>query len=90
MKILFIQLPLLDHGGGYIAGNVEYAPAQLCGFLKKNYPSTEPQVLPERLSLFASNKKIIEYIEDFDPDILCFTMYLWNAERQLTRQCILN
>lgn len=83
MKILFIQLPLLDHGGGYIAGNVEYAPAQLSGFLEKNYPATEPLMLPGLLSLFASNKMIIAYIKELNPDILCFTMYLWNSERQL-------
>jgi MoaA/NifB/PqqE/SkfB family radical SAM enzyme len=83
VKILFIQLPLLDHGGGYIAGNVEYASAQLCAYIKKKYPSTCPEVLPSVYSLLGSNKKIIDYIHGLKPDILSFTMYLWNAERQL-------
>lgn len=82
-KFLFIQLPLSDHGYNYVDGNVQYAPAALCSFLKKRYNS-EVAYLPEYFVNYASDYSIIKYIIKYKPDCLCFTVFLWNSDRALS------
>lgn len=82
LHILFIQLPLINHGYDYIYGNMEYAPASLAGFVQAIAgEKTEVHLLPRYLSLFASDSKIVSYVDEIKPDIVCFTVYSWNAER---------
>ncbi|HOO70586.1 MAG TPA: radical SAM protein [Spirochaetota bacterium] len=83
MKILFIQLPLLDHTQGYLLGNIDYAPASLAAFITKNCPDAEIALLPRVLSLFGSDRHIVRYIVNSRPDVVAFTAYLWNIERSL-------
>ena len=83
MKILFIQLPLIDHSYGYINGNIDYAPAVISSFIKKNYPEIICETLPSVISNFCSDERIIKYAVSESPDIICFTSYLWNVERNL-------
>ncbi len=85
MKILFIQLPLIDHSSGYVFGNIEYAPSALSGYIRKKYgKQVRTSHLPFMLSGFASDSVIEKYILMEDPDIICFTCYLWNIERNLS------
>ncbi len=81
-RFLFIQLPLSDHGYNYVDGNVQYAPAALSAFLKNKYDS-EVAYIPEYFINYASDYSIIEYIIRYNPDCLCFTLFLWNCERAL-------
>ncbi len=84
MKILFVQLPLIDHSYAYLQGNVEYAPASLCAYLDRHYRQqvqTEP--LPFPLSAFASDQVIARYLLRREPSMVAFTSYLWNIERNL-------
>ncbi len=83
MKILFIQLPLNSHASDYIPGNIEYAPAVISSFLKKNFKAIDGETLPALLSGFASDTTIIKYINEVSPDIISFSCYLWNIERHL-------
>lgn len=89
MKILFIQLPLVDHSHGYINGNIDYAPAVISSFIKKNYNEISCITLPFVLSNFCSDEIIIKYTVSVSPDIICFTSYLWNVERNLRLSKIL-
>lgn len=85
-KILFIQLPLIDHSYSYIQGNVEYAPASIAAFLRYTCSTAEASVteyLPSIISNFGSNNTVISYIVKTKPDIVAFTSYLWNVERNL-------
>jgi radical SAM superfamily enzyme YgiQ (UPF0313 family) len=83
MKLLFIQLPLIDHSYGYVNGNIDYAPAVISSYIKKSYPDTICETLPSVLSNFCSDERIIKYTVSESPDIICFTSYLWNVERNL-------
>jgi len=83
MKILFIQLPLIDHSYGYVNGNIDYAPAVISSYIKKNYDDIICQTLPSVLSNFCSDEIIIKYAAAEAPDVICFTSYLWNVERNL-------
>lgn len=84
LRMLFIQLPLINHGYDYIYGNIEYAPGALAGFARHITGGTASvNVLPRELSLFASDRMIVSYVADLKPDIVSFTLYSWNAERSL-------
>lgn len=83
MKILFIQLPLLDHGYNYILGNVPYAPSSITAYIRKHHKHIEIDHLPFVMTNFASTGVIIKYIVNTNPDMVCFTSYLWNIERNL-------
>jgi len=83
MKILFIQLPLIDHSYGYVNGNIEYAPAAISSFIKRNFSDVICDSMPSVISNFCSDELIIKYAVSTSPDIICFTSYLWNVERNL-------
>lgn len=83
MNILFVQLPLQDHSYGYINGNIDYAPAALSGYILKRFKHVQCQSLPFVQANFASNERIVSYILKTQPDLLSFTCYLWNVERNL-------
>ncbi len=84
MRILFIQLPLIDHAYGYVYGNIEYASASISGFIRNKFSkSVETIQLPFVLTCFGSDSLISRYILKTDPDMICFTCYLWNIERNM-------
>lgn len=83
MKILFIQLPLIDHSYGYINGNIDYAPAVITSYIKKRFNDIICHTLPSVISNFCSDEIIVKYIKAESPEIICFTSYLWNVERNL-------
>jgi radical SAM superfamily enzyme YgiQ (UPF0313 family) len=83
MKILFIQLPLIDHSYGYVNGNIDYAPAVISSYIKKNFNDILCLTLPSVLSNFCSDELITKYAAAESPDVICFTSYLWNVERNL-------
>lgn len=84
MRIIFIQLPLLNHANDYSMGNVELASATITGYIYtySDYP-VEIETLPNVLTQFASDRIIGKYIISSRPDIVAFTCYLWNIERNL-------
>ena len=89
MRILFIQLPLAHHSRGYINANVEYAPAAISGFIKSNFQGHYCETLPNVISAHCSDEVIVNYIINSSFDIVCFTSYLWNIERNLRISALL-
>ncbi len=83
MKILFIQLPFIDHAYGYVNGNIDYAPAVISSYIKKNFKEVTCETLPAVISNFCSDDIITKYAVSIAPDIICFTSYLWNIERNI-------
>lgn len=83
MKILFVQLPLVDHGLNYTAGNQQSASAALCGYIRKNFSGIIAEYLPSPAANLLSDDMITTWVVRKDPDILCMPTYLWNAERNL-------
>lgn len=83
-RIIFIQLPLINHSYDYIQGNIEYASAAIAGYINKNVSSEHVAYpLPEVLAQFGSDSMIVAYILASSPDIVAFTCFLWNIERNL-------
>ncbi len=94
MKLLFVQLPLIDYGYNYILGNVPYAPAALASFVDHiSGGRAATELLPCDIANFASDDVIVNYVCRAHPDIVCFTSYLWNVERncdiagEIRRRC---
>lgn len=84
ITILFVQLPLLDHGYNYIQGNVPYAPAAMAAYLRRyHHDAVAVDHLPFVMANLCSDRVIRRYIAGAMPDILCFSCYLWNVERSL-------
>ncbi len=84
-RILFIQLPLINHGYDYIQGNIQYASAAIAGYILKNITrNIEIQNLPSVLTQFGSDSIIIKYVVNYKPDIVAFTCFLWNIERSIS------
>ena len=84
ITILFVQLPLLDHGYNYIQGNVPYAPAAMAAYLRRyHHDAVAIGHLPFVMANLCSDRVIRRYIAGAMPDILCFSCYLWNVERSL-------
>ncbi len=84
MKILFIQLPLIDHSYNYIESNVPYASGTLASYIKKNFDNVETIVLSEEILNYSSDNIIANTVISNEPDIIAFSNYLWNVERQLS------
>ena len=83
-SILFIQLPLLDHSYSYIQGNFPCAGAAMMGYIRRHIcRDTAMEILPYMFANFASDGVILRYIKDKKPEIVAFTTYLWNLERNL-------
>ncbi len=84
MRILFIQLPLLDHSHAYVLGNMPVASACTGGYIKKQLKGiAEIEYLPFVIENYSSNHIIAGYVRKLVPDLVCFSSYLWNAERNL-------
>ncbi len=82
--IIFIQLPLINHSYDYVQGNIEYAPAAMAGYIHTTISHEYTMyVLPSVLAQFGSDSVIIKYITAIKPDIVAFTSYLWNIERNM-------
>jgi radical SAM superfamily enzyme YgiQ (UPF0313 family) len=89
-RLLFVQLPLINHSYDYIQGNIEYASASIAGYIINHITSNiEIHNLPSILTQFGSNSMIVKYITRTNPDVVAFTCFLWNIERNLSiAQCI--
>ncbi len=84
-KIIFIQLPLINHTYDYIQGNIEYASAAMAGYIFKNITrDIEIHNLPSVITQFGSDSVIDKYIANIRPDIVAFTCFLWNVERSIS------
>ncbi|MGB4270144.1 MAG: radical SAM protein [Spirochaetota bacterium] len=82
MNIVFVQLPLLDHGYNYILGNIPNAPSTLQAFCLGNYRTKINAIqLPQTIQNFGSDPLIIDTILHHNPTHVAFSCYLWNVER---------
>ena len=86
IKLLFIQLPLIDHGYNYLDGNVFTAPSAISAYISRNFNDyiEDLYVIPAEIQNFASNKIILKIALNYKPDLILFSNYLWNAERHIS------
>lgn len=96
MKVLFVQLPVQEPSFEGTRSNVPLAAgylaawAEKCGLLKRD----EWRILPREVVDYASDRALVEAIaaafgpnpasdEGGVPEVVAFSLYLWNLERSL-------
>lgn len=83
LKCLFVQLPVISHDLKYNFAHCPYASYILAAYLKKYLNNVDVVRLPDFIEVFGSDNLIVENIIKINPDVLCFSVYLWNVERSL-------
>ncbi len=85
MKGLWIQLPVPDFNFYYLDSNVSLA-AGLILLKNRNFLRDRKifiEVLSQEIASLASDRYLIDYILDGGYQILFFTSYMWNVERNI-------
>jgi radical SAM superfamily enzyme YgiQ (UPF0313 family) len=85
MKVLFVQLPVQEPTWDGIRANVPLAAGYLAAWAEKLglLSREEWKILPHEIVDFASDRGLVEAIAAEAPDLLAFSLYMWNLERSL-------
>ncbi len=83
MKIVFVQLPVQDPSWESARANIPLAAGYLAAYAEKQGLITreEWQMLPREVADYGSDTAVAEAIARAEPDLVCFSLYLWNLER---------
>ncbi len=81
MKAILLQLPIQGHDFFYSNENIPLAAACLQAIGTNE--DAEVKLLPNPLMSYGSERAIIEYLLDAEPDMVGMSCYLWNLERSL-------
>ncbi|WP_461834347.1 B12-binding domain-containing radical SAM protein [Desulfothermus sp.] len=80
---LFVQLPVVSHDLRENFAHIPYTSSLLSCFLRSVIKNIEVICLDKKVETFGSDSMIIKTIVDIEPDVVCFSLYLWNVERSL-------
>ena len=85
MKILFVQLPVQDPSWESAKANVALAAGYLSAYAEAKglLARGDWKLLPRELSDYGSDTAIVEAILAFQPEMVAFSLYIWNLERSL-------
>jgi radical SAM superfamily enzyme YgiQ (UPF0313 family) len=85
MKILFIQLPVQDPSWESGRANVPLAAGYLAAFAEKRglLARDEWSILARAVSDKGSDAAVAAAAAEGEPDLVCFSLYLWNLERSI-------
>ncbi len=81
MKVLYLQLPVMDFGYDYWGADHPLAGGYMAAYCLSRGLKHEPLFLPQKVTSFASTLAILEEILELEPDVVVATLYLWNIER---------
>ncbi len=81
MKVLYLQLPVLDFGYDYAGADHPLAGAYLASYSMARGIAHEPIFLDPGLSGFASTPALLREILAREPQVIVATLYLWNVQR---------
>lgn len=83
-RLLFLQLPCLDNGVAACRENVYLAAGYLRFSMERTAEARHHEVvIPPQDTDLLDDSRLVKYIADLNPDVLCATLYLWNVERSL-------
>lgn len=82
-KLVATQFCIPDLDPLAYRSNVHLAPGYLVGYAKPYFPKIEFIITPRIYTDLLSDEAFIYYIMTIRPDIMTFSLYLWNIERTL-------
>lgn len=81
MRVLYLQLPVLDFGYDYWGADHPLAGGYMAANCMARGLDHEAIFLPRGLTSFGSTPALEKRVLDIDPDVVVATLYLWNVER---------
>lgn len=81
-QVLLIQLPLPQLNFGHQTGNIPFGAACLKQ-AAQTIDDVKIDIMPQDLASYWGDAAILDYIEQRRPEIIGFTLYLWNIQRTL-------
>lgn len=81
MRVLYLQLPVLDFGYDYAGADHPLAGGYMASYCLARGVAHEPVFLEPWLTSFASNPVLLKEILSKEPHVLVATLYLWNVQR---------
>lgn len=82
-KVLFTQFAIPSYDTLEYRSNVHLAPGYLVGFLKDKFPDIEFVISPRIYTDVLSESDFIDYVLELAPDLISFSLYLWNIDKSL-------
>ncbi|MBT3169489.1 MAG: radical SAM protein [Candidatus Cloacimonetes bacterium] len=82
-KILFTQFSILEPAPLEYKSNIPLAAGYLIGFSQKQFPETEFIITPRIFTDILSENYFADYVQKVQPELLIFSLYLWNIEKTL-------
>ncbi len=82
-RLILIQLPILTQDLSYIMDFLPFSIGSLASYIKAYLPRWEILIPPLEVLAFSGDEFIIDWILDKKPDVLGFSSFLWNVERNI-------
>ncbi|MCX7027515.1 MAG: B12-binding domain-containing radical SAM protein [Spirochaetes bacterium] len=85
MKIIFVQLPVMEADWDDAVANVPLAAGYLTAYAESKglLKRSEWSILDKSFADYGSDSAVIERLVASEPDIVAFSLYAWNLERSL-------
>jgi radical SAM superfamily enzyme YgiQ (UPF0313 family) len=81
MRIFLLQLPIQGHDFFFSNENIPLAPAYLLAIARQR--GADANLLPNHLMSYGSDRAILKFLVDEEPDMVGMSCYQWNLERSL-------
>ncbi len=82
-KLVLIQLPVLTQDIDYYLEFVPLGIGSISSYVKKYLPQWEVFIPPLGVLVFGNDDFLLQNIISYDPDIVGFSCFLWNVQRNI-------